>query len=64
MHYSENLSIKYHDQIFYIKTAFSGQHWIGQTIEECEKFSFCGNLIKKPISVLNFNTESGEKPTI
>ena len=26
MHYSENLSIKYHYQNFYIKTAFSGEH--------------------------------------
>ena len=46
MHYSENLSIKYHDQNFYIKTACSGQHWTGQTIDECKKVSFWGNLIK------------------
>ena len=26
MHYLENLSIKYHDENFYIKTACSGQH--------------------------------------
>ena len=49
MQYSENLSIKYHDQNFYIKTAFSGQHWTGQ-IGKCEKVSFRGNLIKISIS--------------
>ena len=49
MHHSENLSIKYHDQNFYIKTAFSGQHWTGQ-IGKCEKVSFRGNLIKISIS--------------
>ena len=64
MHYSENLSIKYHDQNFYIKTATSGQHWTGQTIGECEKSSFWGNLIKISILVLCFSTESAEKPTI
>ena len=42
MHYSENLSIKYHDQNFYIKTAFSGPHWTEQTIDECKKVSFWG----------------------
>ena len=64
MHYSENLSINYHDQNFYIKTAFLGQHWTGQTIDECEKVSFCGNLTKISISALSFNTESAENPTI
>ena len=39
MHYSENLVIKYPDQNFYIKTASSGQHWTGQTIDECKKVS-------------------------
>ena len=63
MYCSENLSIKYHDQNFYIKTS-SGQHWTGQTIAECEKISFWGNLIKMSISVLRFSTESAEKPTI
>ena len=60
MHYSENLSIKYHDQNFYIKTAFSGKHWTGQTIDECEKVSFWGNLIKTSISVLRLSTELAE----
>ena len=60
MHYSENLSIKYHDQNFYIKTAFLGKYWTGQTIDECEKVSFWGNLIKISISVLRFSTESAE----
>ena len=64
MHYSENLSIKYHDQGFAIKTAFSGKHWIEQTIDELGKFLFLGNLIKISISVLNFSTEWAEKPTI
>ena len=64
MHYAENLSIKYHDQNFYTKTASSGQHWTGQTIDECEKVSFWGDLIKISISVLRFSTESAEKPTI
>ena len=64
MHYSENLSIKYHDQNFAIKTAFSGKHWTEQTIDEFEKFSFLGNLIKISVSVLYFSTESAEKPTI
>ena len=63
-HYSENLSIKYQDQNFAIKTAFSGKHWKEQTIDEFEKFSFLGNLIKISVSVLNFSTESAEKPTI
>ena len=53
MHYSENLSIKYHDhKNFYIKTPFSGQHWTRQTIDECEKVSFWGNFIKISITVL------------
>ena len=60
MHYSENLSIKYHDKNFYIKTAFSGKHWTGQTIDECEKVSFWGNLIKTSISVLRLSTELAE----
>ena len=64
VHYSENLSIKYHNQNSYIKTAFSGQHWTGQTIDECKKVSFWGNLIKILIWVLSFCTESAEKPTI
>ena len=64
MHYSENLSIKYHDQNFCIKTALSGQHGTGQTIDEFGKVSFRGNLIKISISVLSFSTESAKKPTI
>ena len=64
MHYSENFSIKYQDQNFAIKTAFSGKHWAQETINEFETFSVLGNLIKISISVLNFSTESAEKPTI
>ena len=64
VHYSENLSIKYHDQNFCIKIAFSEQLWTGQSIEELKQFLILGNLIKASISVLNFGPESAEKPTI
>ena len=64
MHYSENVSIKYNDQNFTIKAAFSEKHWTEQTIDEFEKFLFLGNLIKISVSVLNFSTESAKKPTI
>ena len=35
-----------------------------QSIEECEKFSFLGNLIKVLISMLNFSPKAAEKSTI
>ena len=55
---------KCHDQNFCNKIAFSGQHWTGQSIEECEQFSFLGSLIKVSVSVLNFSPEPAGKPTI
>ena len=64
MHYSENLSINYYDQDFYIKTALLGKHWTGQTINKCEKVLFWENLPKISISVISFSTESAENPTI
>ena len=53
MHYSENLSIKYHDQGFAIKTAFSGKHWIEQTIDELGKFLVFGEFNKN----IDFSTK-------
>ena len=63
MHHSENLSIKYHEQKFCIKFAFSGQHWTGLFTENCKNSVF-GDLIKVSISVLNFSTGSAKKTTI
>ena len=34
VHHSENLSIKYHEQKLCIKFSFSGQYWIGLSIEK------------------------------
>ena len=64
MHYSENFSIKYHEQNFAIKTAFSEKHWTEQTIDEFEKCLLLGDLIKISVSVLNFSAESAEKSII
>ena len=47
-----NLSIKYHDQKFYIKVAFSGQHWTGLSIEKFKNSVF-GVLLKISFSLLN-----------
>ena len=52
-YYSGNLSIKYHDQNFYVKTAFSGQHWTEKTIDECEKSFILGEFNKN----INFSTK-------
>ena len=40
VHNSENLSIKYHEQKFCIKSEVSGQHWTGMPIEKCKKYQF------------------------
>ena len=65
MHYSENFSVKYHEQNFCIKTAFSRQYLTRQTIDECEEFFLGGEFNKKiSISLLNISTESAEKPAI
>ena len=64
VHFSKTASIKYHDQNFCITIAFSGHHSTEQFIEECKKFSFWRNLIKISLSILNFSTESAEKPII
>ena len=50
-----------HDQNFCIEIAFSRQNLTEQSIEECEKLSFGGNLIKISISVLNFSIELAKK---
>ena len=47
MHYSENLSIKCQDQNICIETVFSGQHWTGHTIDECENVLLLGNFSTK-----------------
>ena len=52
MHHAENLSIKYYEQKFYIKFAFSWQDWIGPSIEKCKKITFW--VFNKNIS---FSTE-------
>ena len=44
--FSKLLLFKKFDQNFYIKTASSGQHWTRKTIDEWEKASFWGNVIK------------------
>ena len=49
---SNNPSIKYHEQKFYIKVAFSGQHWTGLSIEKIENSVF-EVLLKISFSVLN-----------
>ena len=41
VHHPDNLSIKYHEQKFCIKFAFSGQHWTGISIRKCKKFLMC-----------------------
>ena len=61
VHHPENFSIKYHEQKFCIKFAFSGKHWAGLFTEKCKNFQFLGCLIKFEywISV----SESAKKPT-
>ena len=63
MHHSENLFIKYHEQRFSIKFAFSGQHWTRLSIKECKKIQFLGCL-KISISVVKFSTESANERKI
>ena len=53
----QKIFIRYHEQKFCIKFAFSVQHWTGLSIEKY-KTSVFGVLIKVLISVLNFSTES------
>ena len=52
------------EQKFFIKFAFSGQHWNWLSTEKCNKSQFLGCLIKIYISVLNFSTESAKKLTV
>ena len=63
VHHSEHLFIKYHEQKFCMKFAFSGQHWTGLSMEKC-KNSIFGVLIKVSILALNFSTESVKKPSV
>ena len=50
--HSENLSVKYQEQKFYIKFAFSEHHLTGLSIEKFKNSVF-GVLIKISILVLN-----------
>ena len=59
-HHSQNLSLKCHGQKFCIKAAISGQHWIGLSIEKCEKFLIFEVFNKNT----NFSTKSAKKPAI
>ena len=52
VHPSKNLSIKYHEQKFYIKFAFLGQHLTGLSFEKFKNLVF-GVLTEISISVLN-----------
>ena len=63
MHHSENLVIKYHEQRFSVKFAFSGQHWTRLSIKECKRIQFLGCL-KISISVVKFSTESANERKI
>ena len=60
LHHTENLFIKYHEQIFSIKCGFSGQYWTRLSIKQCKKCQFLGCLLKASISVLFFSTESAK----
>ena len=64
VYHSDNLSIKYYEQKFCIKFAFSGLHCAGLPIEKYKKIQSLRCLIKISISVLNFSTESTKKTTI
>ena len=60
MHNPDNLPIKYHEQKFCIKFAFSGRHWTEISTKKFKKFQLFMCLIKIWISVLNFSTESAK----
>ena len=64
LHHLEYIFIKYHEQKFSIKFAFSGKHWTRLCIEQCKKIQFLGCLIKISNSGLNFSTESARERTV
>ena len=58
----KTFSLNFMTTTFALKLFSQGS--IEQSIKECEKFLFWGNLIKISVSVLNFSIESSQKPTI
>ena len=58
----KRFSLNFMTTTFALKLFSQGS--IEQSIKECEKFLFWGNLIKISVSVLNFSIESSQKPTM